>query len=87
MGVKLGLSLQREEHRLRVFENRALGRIFGPEREEVAGGQRRLHKEGDMGGGCTTRGGHEKCILIFIRKNEGKGKVKGKVKKNGKVHA
>jgi hypothetical protein len=29
MGVKLGLSL-REEHRLRVFENRVLRRIFGP---------------------------------------------------------
>jgi hypothetical protein len=24
----------REEHRLRVFENRVLGRIFGPKREE-----------------------------------------------------
>jgi len=28
-----------------VFENRVLGRIFGTEREEVAGGWRRLHKE------------------------------------------
>jgi hypothetical protein len=26
----------REEHRLRVFENRVLRRIFGPKREEVA---------------------------------------------------
>jgi hypothetical protein len=26
-----------------VFENRALRRIFGPKREEVAGGWRRLH--------------------------------------------
>jgi hypothetical protein len=25
----------REEHRLRVFENRVLRRIFGPKREEV----------------------------------------------------
>jgi hypothetical protein len=25
----------REEHRLRVFENRALRRIFGPKRDEV----------------------------------------------------
>jgi hypothetical protein len=33
----------RGEHRLRVFENRVLGRIFGPKREEVAGGWRRLH--------------------------------------------
>jgi hypothetical protein len=32
MGVKLGL---REEHRLRVFENRVLRRIFGPKREDM----------------------------------------------------
>jgi hypothetical protein len=36
----------REEHRLRVFDNRALRRIFGPKREEMAGGWRRLHNEG-----------------------------------------
>jgi hypothetical protein len=28
----------REEHRLRVFENRVLRRIFGPSRDEVMGG-------------------------------------------------
>jgi hypothetical protein len=28
----------REEDRLRVFENRVLKRIFGPERDEVTGG-------------------------------------------------
>jgi hypothetical protein len=36
----------REEHRLRVFENRALRRIFGPKRDEVTGGWRKLHNEG-----------------------------------------
>jgi hypothetical protein len=30
---------------LRAFENRVLRRIFGPKREEVAGGWRRLHNE------------------------------------------
>jgi hypothetical protein len=35
----------REEQRLRVFENRAPMRMFGPKREEVAGGWRRLHNE------------------------------------------
>jgi hypothetical protein len=35
----------REGHILRVFENRVLRRIFGPKREEVAGGWRRLHNE------------------------------------------
>jgi hypothetical protein len=28
----------REEHKLRVSENKVLRRIFGPEREEVVGG-------------------------------------------------
>jgi len=35
----------REEHRVRMLENRVLRRIFGPKREEVAGGLRRLHNE------------------------------------------
>jgi hypothetical protein len=33
----------REEHRLRVFENRVLRRIFGPKRGEVTGERRKLH--------------------------------------------
>jgi hypothetical protein len=32
----------REEHRLRVFENRVLRRIFGPKRDEVTGEWRKL---------------------------------------------
>jgi hypothetical protein len=32
-----------EDHRLKVFENRALMRIFGPKRDEVTGGWRKLH--------------------------------------------
>jgi hypothetical protein len=35
----------REEHRLRVFENRMLRRIFGPKRDEVTGGWRKLYNE------------------------------------------
>jgi hypothetical protein len=34
----------REEHKLRVFENRVL-RIFGPKRDGVTGGWRKLHNE------------------------------------------
>jgi hypothetical protein len=34
-----------EEHRLRVFGNRVLGRIFGSKRDEVTGGWRKLHNE------------------------------------------
>jgi len=35
----------REESWLRVFENRMLRRIFGPERDEVTGEWRKLHNE------------------------------------------
>jgi hypothetical protein len=35
----------REEHRLRVFENRMLKRIFRPKRDEVTGGWRKLRNE------------------------------------------
>jgi len=34
-----------EEHRLKVFENRALRRIFGLKRDEVTGEWRKLHNE------------------------------------------
>jgi hypothetical protein len=35
----------RAEHRLGVFENRVLKRIFGPQRDEVTGEWRKLHNE------------------------------------------
>jgi hypothetical protein len=35
----------REEHKLRVFENRVLRRIFGPRRAGVTGEWRKLHNE------------------------------------------
>jgi hypothetical protein len=44
VGENWSLTLS-EEHRLRVFENRVLRRMFGPEREKVAGDWRRLHNE------------------------------------------
>jgi hypothetical protein len=42
-----------EEHRLRVFENRVLRRIFGRKRDEVTGGSRKLHNEERLT--CTLR--------------------------------
>jgi hypothetical protein len=48
MGVKLGLAWSltlREEHRLGVFENKRLRRIFGLKRDEVTGEWRKLHNE------------------------------------------
>jgi hypothetical protein len=35
----------KEEHKLRVFENRVLRRIFGPKRDGVTGGWRTLYNE------------------------------------------
>jgi hypothetical protein len=35
----------REDHRLRVFENRVLRRIFGPQRDGLTGEWRKLHNE------------------------------------------
>ena len=39
------LTLRGGERRLRVYENRALRRIFGPKRDEVTGERRILHNE------------------------------------------
>jgi len=67
-----------EEHRLRVFENRVLSRIFGPKREKwrEAGENcimrtfTKCHKgdqgkEDEMDGACSTHGRDEKCIRYF----------------------
>jgi hypothetical protein len=35
----------REEHKLTVFKNRVLRKIFGPKRDEVTGEWERLHNE------------------------------------------
>jgi hypothetical protein len=40
MGVIL-----REEHRLRMFENRVVRKIFGPQKDEATGEWRGLHNE------------------------------------------
>jgi hypothetical protein len=45
MGCETWSFRLREEHRLRVFENRVLRRIFGPKRDDVTGEWRKLHNE------------------------------------------
>jgi hypothetical protein len=45
MGTKLGSLTSWEEHRLSLFENRLLRRIFGPKRVEVTGDKRKMHNE------------------------------------------
>jgi hypothetical protein len=44
-GTVYGIEGLREEHRLRVFENGVLRRIFGLKRDEVTGCWRNLHNE------------------------------------------
>jgi hypothetical protein len=67
----------REEHRLRVFENIVLRKIFGPKREED-GSWRKLHNdelhnlysspnivrvtEVEVGGTCGMHGGRERYL-------------------------
>jgi hypothetical protein len=51
----------REEHRLRVFENRVVRRIFGSKRDEVTGGWRKLHNE-ELRNLCSSQ-----SIITMIR--------------------
>jgi hypothetical protein len=44
-GCKTSSLTLREEHGLKVFENRMMKEIFGPRRDEVTGGCRKLHNE------------------------------------------
>src|SRR5215475_13772320 len=44
-GCETWLLKLREEHKLRVFENRVLRRVFGPKRNEVTGEWRKLHND------------------------------------------
>jgi hypothetical protein len=78
----------REEHRLRVFVNRVLRRIFGPKRDEVTGEWRKLHnkelhdlysspsiirvEEDEMGGPCSTNGEKRNAYRLLVGKLEGK---------------
>jgi uncharacterized membrane protein len=41
----MGLLTLREEHRLRMFENRVFRRIFGPKGDEVTGDWGKLHND------------------------------------------
>jgi hypothetical protein len=44
-GCEVWSLIVREKHRLRVFENRVLRKIFGPKRDELMGDWRKLHNE------------------------------------------
>ena len=64
--VALGL---REEHKLRMSENRVLRKIFGPKRDEVTGEWRKPHNE-------------EFCYLYFSPRRI---RTAGHVERMGKV--
>jgi hypothetical protein len=66
-GCKTWSLALREEHRLRVFENKVLRRLFGRKRDEVTGRWRKLHNE-DVGG----HGEKEKCVQVIGGKARGK---------------
>jgi hypothetical protein len=68
-----------------VFENRVLRRMFGPKRDEVTGGWRKLHnahfarynendqlKEDEMGRECSTNGEKRNAYRTLVGKPEGK---------------
>jgi hypothetical protein len=62
----------REEHTVRVFEDRVLRRIFGPKRDEVRGDWKKLrtfHKilyyKGIQVKGDGMGGGEKKCLQNF----------------------
>jgi hypothetical protein len=68
----LSLTL-REENKVRVFEKRVLRRIFGPKRDEVTGGWRKLYKEEndqvkeyEMGRACSTNGKEYTTYRILV---------------------
>ena len=77
----------REEHRLRVFENRVL-RIFGPNTDEITGEGRNYimrslmigapHPycagnkiENEMGGACSAYGEGRDVYMVLVGKPEG----------------
>jgi len=86
-GLETWSLMWQEEHRLRVFENRVLRRIFGLERDEITGEWRRLHIEelydlysspntirekNEMGVACSTYWRQKRCKQGFDGDIQGK---------------
>jgi hypothetical protein len=63
----------KKEHRSTVFENRVLRGIFGPKRDEVTGGRRKLPNEGFRNwyslplSGLSNQGGWVVCKAFSTR--------------------
>jgi hypothetical protein len=54
-----------EEHGLRVLENEVLRKIFGPKREDVTGGWRKL-RNGDLYGSIDMRMGKARRMRLAV---------------------
>jgi hypothetical protein len=54
----------RGEHRLRVFENRVLWKIFGLKKDELTEGCRKVHDKElhEFGWACSMNGGEENHV-------------------------
>jgi len=52
-GCEISYLTRRKEHRLKVFENRVLRKIFGPKREEITGEWRKL-RYAELYGTCRS---------------------------------
>jgi hypothetical protein len=79
VGVKLWSLTVKEEHRRRVFENRVLRRLFGPKRDEVMGGWRKLHNE-EL---CDLYSSPSKIRMIKLRRMRWAGHA-ARMRKRGK---
>jgi len=68
-GCEISSIILREEHKLRVFENRVRRGIFGPTRQKMAGGWRKVQDElHNLYSSPSSMRGHEKRIRKFNRK-------------------
>jgi hypothetical protein len=52
-GCEISSLILREEHRLRVFENRVLRGMFGPKRDDIMGQWRKFHR-GELHNLCSS---------------------------------
>jgi hypothetical protein len=55
-----------------VFENRVLRRIFGPRKNKIIGGWRKLHNEVEITRACSRYGEKRNACRVFCGKTRRK---------------